>query len=142
MTANTREVRRDTRKVIGKTTITGEIRGDTERIDEKITTVEIRRHTEMTTTTTTTMITGDTETTIDRRITIGEIRIDIGRMIDKTTTSVEITGDTETMIDRKISIGEDRREKVGEGEREVPSTNFPDQRRTPRISLRATRPPR
>ena len=133
-------------KVIGKTTITGEIRGDTERIDEKITTVEIRRHTEMTTTTSTAEITGDTETTIDRKITIGEIRIDIGRMIGKTTTTVEITGDTETMIDRKITIGEDRREKVGEGEgeveREVPTTNFPDQRRTPRISLRATRPPR
>ena len=99
-----------------------------------------------TTTTTTAMITGDTETMIDRKITIGEIRIDIGMMTGKTTTTVEITGDTETMIDRKITIGEVRREKVGEGEgegeREVPTTNFPDQRRTPRISLRATMPPR
>ena len=137
MTVNTREVRRDTEMMTGKTT--GEIRGDTEMRDREITTVEVRRHTEIMREGQTTGETkGGTERMRDRKIITVEIRTDT----EMTTTIGEVRIETGIVIGKATTRGETRRGREGEVEGGVLRTNSRDQRRTRRISIRATTLPR
>ena len=106
---------------------TGEISRDTEKMtDRKVTSEGVKIDTEMTTTTT------------------EEIRADTEMMIDKTPTSDGVKTGTGKVSDKTTTGGESRRGRVRE-HREVPrtiTTNFRDQKRTPRTSTRVTRPPR
>ena len=137
MTVNTREVRRDTEMMTGKTT--GEIRGDTEMRDREITPVEIRGHTEIMREGQTTGETkGGTERMRDRKITTVEIRTDT----EMTTTIGEVRIETGIVTGKATTRGETRRGREGEVEGGALRTNFRDQRRTRRISIRATTLPR
>ena len=126
MTVNTGEVRRDTETMKDRNIITGEVR--IEMMKDKTTiTGEVKKGTEM---------------MKDKKITRGEVRIDTEMMIDKPTTSDGVERGTGKVIDK--TTVETKREMVrGPREREEPTTlttNFPDQRRTPRISIPVTTP--
>ena len=128
-TVNTGETKRDT-EMVDKTPTTGEVKKDIEMmIDRKIINEGVRKDSEMD------MMTGKTTAT-------GEVRKDTGMEIDMRIATEGVKRDTEMMIDKTTTAGEIKREMVRE-DREVPrtiTTNFQDQRRTPRISIRVTTP--